>query len=147
MDALTVCILEDDPERTAAFRKAMTGQPFDLVILDNAPGLLSWLDAGLARTVLISLDHDLGPSRLRADARFEPGSGREVADWLAARPARCPVVVHSANGLAVPGMLLVLEQAGWVAHRVFPSGGLEWIAEECTPTVIRALGLPPARLA
>ena len=105
MGAPTSSILEDDPGRMIAFRKALAGLSFEVVIMDNAPDMIEWLDTGLARAVLICLDHDLGPSRLRDGTRFEPGSGRDVADWLAARPARCPVVVHSANGSAVPSML------------------------------------------
>ena len=103
--------------------------------------MIEWLGAGMTRTVLICLDHDLGPSRARDDMRFEPGSGRDVVDWLATHPARCPVVVHSANGMAVPGMLLVLEQAGWSASRVFTTGGVDWIAESWAPAVFEALGI------
>ena len=88
MKALRICILEDDPERTNAFRDSLAPWAFDLVILDSAPDMIEWLCTGLSRTALICLDHDLGPSRLRDETHFEPGSGRDVADWLAARPAR-----------------------------------------------------------
>jgi len=139
MKALSICILEDDPERTTAFRDSLAPWAFDLVILDSAPDMIEWLCTGLSRTALICLDHDLGPSRLRDETRFEPGSGRDVADWLAARPAHCPVLIHSANGIAVPGMLLALESAGWSADRVVPSGNLDWIPESWLPEVVRLL--------
>lgn len=142
MPAPSITILEDDPERTSAFRAALAPWALDLVIVDNAPDMIEWLGKDLSRTALICLDHDLGPSRLRAEARFEPGSGRDVADWLAGRPAHCPVLVHSANGLAVPGMLLVLESAGWIAQRVVPTGDLDWIRESWLPAVVGLLGAP-----
>jgi len=145
MTGTSITILEDDPERTNAFRDALAPWAFDLVIIDNAPDMIEWLHAALSRTTLICLDHDLGPSRLRDESRFEPGSGRDVADWLAARPARCPVLVHSANGLAVPGMLLVLESAGWTAQRVVPSGDLDWIRESWLQAVTELLRSPRSR--
>ncbi len=139
--AATIAILEDDPGRTAAFRDVLARLAADhvVVIIDNAPDLIGWLEQGLASSVLICLDHDLGPSRHRGDERFEPGCGRDVVDWLAQRPAQCPVIVHSSNGVAVTGMLFALEEAGWSTGRVIPFGGLDWVEAEWAPAITRAL--------
>lgn len=129
MTVPAVAILDDDPRRAEAFEKALraisAGREIRLV--DNAPDFIAWLSENLGRTILICLDHDLGPSRLRDGARFEPGTGRDVVDWLATRQPTCPVIVHSSNSLAVSGMLFALEQAGWTTSRVLPMGDLEWI--------------------
>ena len=36
----------------------------------------------------------------------------------------CPVIVHSSNSLAVPGMLRVLSESGWPCSAVMPTNDL-----------------------
>jgi hypothetical protein len=62
-------------------------------------------------------------------AEFDPGTGRDVADWLATNRPVCPVIIHSTNDLAVPGMQRVLEDSGWNCRCVTPYGDLDWIRE------------------
>jgi hypothetical protein len=96
-----VAILEDDPGRAGAMRAVLASLGVEHVIHDSAAAMNEWLAANLAKVRLLSLDHDLGPSREHADGgRLDPGIGREVADFLAARAPSCPVIVHSSNGPA-----------------------------------------------
>ena len=83
----------------------------------------------LARCAIICLDHDLGPSRTRDGAEFDPGTGRDVADFLATYDPVCPVNIHTTNTLASPGMEMSLRDAGWSCSRVIPYGDTAWIAE------------------
>src|SRR5688572_20565274 len=98
---------------------------FAVVAFDNAPDMIDWLATGLADAALISLDHDLGPTREReGGGRFDPGIGRDAADVMALYAPTCPVIVHSSNSLAVPGMLRVLRESGWPCSAVMPSDDL-----------------------
>jgi hypothetical protein len=135
-----VAILEDDASRVAAVRAVLPQAlasvlpAFDAAVFDNVPDMIDWLEANLADTALtdtalICLDHDLGANRVRDGAPFDPGIGRDVADFLAMCPARCPVVVHSSNTPAVPGMLRALRESGWVSSAVMPSDDLRWVRE------------------
>ena len=74
------------------------------------------------------------PSRM-----IDPGSGRDVADFLAARQPRFPVIVHSTNVPAVIGMLTVLTEAGWTTNRVIPEQGENWIARDWLPSLRNAI--------
>lgn len=124
-----VAILEDDSSRIAAMRAVLASvlPAFEPVVFDNAPDLADWFAAHLADTALICLDHDLGPNRQHDGKVFDPGIGRDIADLLASLPAICPVIVHSSNSMAVPGMLRVLGEAGWISTAVMPSGDLSWV--------------------
>ena len=125
-------ILEDDLEgRQVLFRAALR----DLgaaTIHDNAPDFLRWLDDAFGTIRLLSLDHDLGPSRERDGVRFEPGDGMQAVDFLVNRKAAFPIIVHSSNPYAAPTMVRRLEEAGWSAERIVPWGE-QWI-----PTVWKA---------
>ena len=104
----------------------------ELLIFDNAPDAIAFLNVYLPQTVLISLDHDLGPSRLRDGAPFEPGDGRDVASFLLGRYPCCPAIVHSANYQMVMVMIEMLRESGWPATIVTPYSQLEhgWIDRE-----------------
>jgi hypothetical protein len=124
-----VVILDDTAARVVEMRAVLSRllPRVEVVAFDNATDLIDWLPAGLGEAVLISLDHDLGPTREREGARFDPGIGRDAADVLAMYHATCPVIVHSSNSLAVPGMLRVLRESGWRCSPVMPSDDLKWI--------------------
>ena len=107
--ARLVAILDDTAARVvemrAVLRVVLPG--FDIVAFDNVTDFVDWLSVGLGEAVLISLDHDLGPTREPRDGateRFDPGIGRDAADVMALYSPTCPVIVHSSNSLAVPGM-------------------------------------------
>jgi hypothetical protein len=105
------------------------------VFFDNAPDMLAWLPEHLAEVSLICLDHDLGPSHIRQGERFEPGTGRDVADFLARTKPCCPVVIHTTNYIAAPGMILALESGGWLVDRVVPFSDLDWLEATWLPAV------------
>jgi hypothetical protein len=136
-----VAILDDEPERLAIMEPLLCERflQFEIRTFDSAPDMIGWLKHGVQKLVLICLDHDLGPNRMRDDDEFDPGTGRDVADYLATQTPTCPVIVHSTNGLAVPGMIRVLEEAGWTCGRIIPDSQLEWIEKWWFAEVLRQL--------
>src|SRR5215472_6406189 len=83
-----ILILEDTAARVAEMRAVMLDllPEFELIVFDNVPDLLAWMEENLAHVALICLDHDLGPTRKRDEQPFDPGIGRDVVDVLAMRP-------------------------------------------------------------
>ena len=132
-----IAILEDDERRQGGMARLLAASfpEYDTVFFDNAPDMLVWLAEHLTDVSLVCLDHDLGPSRIRECERFEPGTGRDVANFLAGTKACCPVVIHTTNYIAAPGMVLALESGGWSVDRVVPFNDLEWLEEVWIPTV------------
>jgi len=126
-----IAILDDDSERIQVMVRSLLAcaPQYDVVAFDNAPDMIAWLGKHLEETRLICLDHDLGPSRDRGGVVFDPGTGRDVADYLATRKPVCPVLVHTTNSLAAPGMAMVLDDTGWRNLRVVPYDDLEWVQE------------------
>jgi hypothetical protein len=133
MDAMpsTIAILEDDPERTCELTTCLRERFPEIrtIVFDNAPDMIHWLDQHMHEAELICLDHDLGPNRERAGESFDPGTGRDVADLLGARQPACPILIHSTNSCAAPGMEMVLDDSGWTHARIMPYEGLTWIRE------------------
>jgi hypothetical protein len=136
-------VLEDDPDRAAAMRAVLADllPAADVLVFDNAPDAIAFLTVYAPQTLLISLDHDLGPSRVRDGAPFEPGDGRDVSAFLAARPPTGPVIVHSANYAMVMVMVDMLRRAGWPTTIVTPYSQLEhgWIEMEWRGEVARCV--------
>jgi hypothetical protein len=101
----TIVILEDDPDRTrelaGCLRERSSG--CEVLVFDNAPDMIDWLRLHLEKADLICLDHNLGPNRIRNGETFDPGTGRDVAAYLATRKPVCPIVIHTTNSLAAPG--------------------------------------------
>lgn len=130
-----IAILEDTPARVDAMRPILRSllPRYEVVVHDNATDFIDWLADGLADTALLCLDHDLGPNRVRDGQTFDPGTGRDVADFLSVCPPVCPVIVHSSNSMAVPGMMRVLSESGWTCSYIYPADDLKWI-----PTAWRA---------
>ena len=98
---------------------------FNVIIFDAAGPMIRWLERSLSHTVLISLDHDL----VTHDGT-EPGDGRLVANYLATFQCVCPVIVHTSNLQAAPGMMSVLRGARWFCAFVQPQDGFGWISKE-----------------
>jgi hypothetical protein len=136
---LLIAILDDDPERLAGMRAALAALegPPAVVEFAGAPEMISWLGEHLGECSLISLDHDLGPSSEFRGAAGDPGTGREVVDYLAAREPACPVIVHTSNSLARVGMELALREAGWSFASVHPYFGVDWIGGAWIAEVLR----------
>jgi hypothetical protein len=132
-----IAILEDDERRREGMARVLADSFLEhpAVFFDNAPDMLAWLPEHLAEVSLICLDHDLGPSHIRLGERFEPGIGRDVADFLAGTEPCCPVVIHTTNYIAALGMMLALESGGWVVDRVVPFNDLDWLEAAWLPVV------------
>jgi hypothetical protein len=121
----TVLILEDNEERIAAFQQAVRdlGPEYTVKIWRDAQSMVRESEPLLASAVLISLDHDLNPA---PGATCDPGTGLEVAKFLAeCRPAR-PVIIHSTNHERAHSMHNELRFADWICERVGPLGS-GWI--------------------
>ena len=114
-------ILDDDNERLIHF-KQISGQlakNISVVTWMDAPTMLAEVDGYLAKTKLISLDHDLYKQK---PSDPETGCGRDVADYLATCSPVCPVIIHSSNIDAAWGMYNVLSFAGWQVEVVPHTG-------------------------
>ncbi len=146
-----VAILEDDAGRVNAMGDRLKESFNDLayIFFNNAPDMIEWLENHLHECIAISLDHDLGPSWQRNDKLFDPGTGRDVVDYLATKYPQCPVIIHSSNHRAVIGMEMALCEANWNVERVIPFvslgsliGSAEWIDTDWTETINRLLTIP-----
>ncbi len=137
----TVAILDDEPERLHAMT-TLLGERFpvhQVVTFDNAPDFNAWLADNLQSCVVICLDHDLGPNRKRQGTVFDPGVGRDVVNYLAGRVPNCPVVIHTTNTNARPGMISTLEECGWLVSFVSPYEDTLWIDEVWADEISRLL--------
>jgi hypothetical protein len=139
--AMKIVILEDNRDRQAVMRACLADRfyTFDPHFFDNAGEAIRFLDDYLADTLVISLDHDLelkpGP-----DGRpIDPGTGQEVASFLAARAPACPVILASTNSSAAGAMEKVLRGAGWKTRRVIPFDDMHWIENDWFFAIRRAL--------
>ncbi len=124
-----IAILEDDERRTQAMKEEIHRlfPTLHARFFDNAPDMLAWLQDALCSVLLFCLDHDLGPNYQRDGKPFDPGTGRDIADFLAAKKASCPILIHSSNVEAAQAMRFTLEDAGWAVERVTPFDDLTWV--------------------
>ena len=136
--------VQDDERRTVSMRGELARlfPDAEVTFIDNAPHMIAWLEKNLEGVDLLCLDHDLGPNRLRDGQEFDPGTGRDVADFLAVRPPQCSVVIHSTNTIGADGMQFAMEDAGWSVARVHPIGDLEWIPRFWTPQIAAIIPIP-----
>jgi hypothetical protein len=139
--ATKIVILEDNPDRVRVMRDCLMDGIYtsDIQFFANSQDTIAFLGHHLSDTLLISLDHDLDLISKHNGEHLDPGTGREVADYLAGQPPACLVVIHTTNSLAAQGMELVLKESGWKTHRVIPFDDLEWISTEWLRTVSRAI--------
>jgi hypothetical protein len=132
-------ILEDDVDgRQVLFQASLVGLG-DYVIHDNAPDFLQWMEDSYESIRLLSLDHDLGPSRQRGRELFDPGVGMDVVKVLVKRRPAFPIIVHSSNPEAAPMMVRRLEEAGWRTERIVPFG-VDWVPYVWKPRVRELCG-------
>lgn len=138
---MQIGILEDNCERQAAMRECLEERfyQFRAVFFDDAQRMIGHLKSNLPATILICLDHDLELKQNGKGKLVDPGTGRDVANWLSMQAPSCPVVVHSTNSAAARGMEHLLEENGWKPTRVTPWGDLEWIDKEWKRAVRNAL--------
>src|SRR5579871_6576737 len=121
----TILILEDNDERIAAFERtvAALGDGFELKVWRDAPAMCAECEACFPSTVLISLDHDLNPA---PGSKTDPGTGLDIARFLADFVPVCPLLIHSSNTDRAYSMQNEFRFAGWMAERVGPIG-TNWI--------------------
>ena len=121
----TILLLEDNDQRIAGFQKAVAGWGggCELKIWRDAPSMVAGMVDYFSTAALISLDHDLNP---QPGATSDPGTGMEVAQFLADFLPACPVLIHSTNTDRVYSMLNELRFAHWRVDRVGPLGE-DWI--------------------
>ncbi|MCT7974277.1 cyclic-phosphate processing receiver domain-containing protein [Laspinema olomoucense] len=122
-----IAILEDDPGRIQAMEKRLK-QSFpncSSIFFNNAPDIIAWLKSHLHECLLLSLDHDLGPSWERNGQLFDPGIGRDVVDYLITQLPQFPVILHTSNSDAEIGMEMALKGANWHCERVIPYHSLD----------------------
>lgn len=138
---MKIVILEDNPERRAAMESCLRDRfhQFESVFFDDAPRMLEFLENELPNAVLLSLDHDLEIRSTSNGKRADPGTGRDVVNFLVGRPPSCPVVVATTNSAAGDGMEFALRDAGWDVVRVFPWSDHDWISAEWLRTVRNAI--------
>lgn len=135
--AAIIAILEDNLERQGCMFSCLHGRlsQVELRCFGDAQQMITFLQENLTKVALISLDHDLELLTNTHGECIDPGDGRQVADFLSGRVARCPVILHSTNTVAVQGMTMVLEDAGWQVIRVAPFEGTAWIESTWRRTV------------
>ncbi|MBI1904351.1 MAG: hypothetical protein HYS13_24920 [Planctomycetia bacterium] len=136
-----IVILEDNEDRRAAMLDCIRDRfpQYPVALFATAAETIRFLALHLAETLVVDLDHDLELVPGAAGRLFDPGTGRDVADYLAAQPPCCPVVIHTTNGTAAIGMEQVLADAGWKTFRIAPYGDLDWIGELWLPTMRSAI--------
>lgn len=141
---MLVAALEDNEERCAEMERLLAEAIPDaeLEFFDNAPDMIAWLARHLDSVALVSLTHDLGPSRFRDGMLFDPGIGRDVTDFLVEMDRPFPVVAHTAAGSRSRDMLQPLDLAGWPTVLVEPKRDLKWIAADWVPSVAELLSGP-----
>jgi hypothetical protein len=139
--ARKIVILEDNPERQAAMQLCLQDRfyQFDAVFFQTAVTMQEYCARHLDETILIGLDHDLELQPGPNGRSLDPGTGRDVADFLAGKQPVCPVVIHTSNGPAGDGMEMVLHDAHWQTVRVQPFDDLEWIPASWFRAVRRAI--------
>jgi ADP-ribosylglycohydrolase len=130
-DVGSILILEDNDERIAAFERAITSLPgqYELKIWRDAQSMTSDCEACFANAALISLDHDLNPA---PGVTEDPGTGLDVAKFLAECRPVCPVIIHSTNTDRSWSMHNELRFADWIVDKVGPIGS-DWIEKLWLP--------------
>jgi CheY-like chemotaxis protein len=131
-----ILILEDDADRIARFHAVLQqlDPSLEIRLWRNAWKMIRESEPVLPRVCLISLDHDLDPEEDGDD----PGTGYEVAQFLASHAPTCPVIIHTSNGERGTWMQGAFDLEGWETHRVGPWGD-DWIERSWRRTVRRLL--------
>jgi hypothetical protein len=88
---------------------------------------IDYLKAHWDEIPAISLDHDMELIPGDEGRWFDPGLGREVADYLVGQKPCFSIVIHTTNSLAGDGMEAALRDAGWTVYRVIPFDDTAWI--------------------
>lgn len=140
--SMQIVILEDNPERQSAMQTCLADRfhQFEILFFEEPRALIDHLEDKRQEAILISLDHDIDLQEDTSSGVLrDPGTGLEVAQYLATKPPICPVVVHTSNRLAEEAMRRVLRKAGWTVYQVTPFDDLAWISTSWFRTVRDAI--------
>jgi len=140
-EPMQIVILEDNADRRRVMLDCLRDRfpQYEVLFFRSASEMVGHLQRHLGRVLAISLDHDLEPADPRSPEAADPGTGRDVANFLATRRPTCPVVIHSSNTFGTLGMKDVLDETHWPTYVVTPFDDTAWIAESWFPTVRRAI--------
>lgn len=138
---MKILILEDNQDRRSAMQACLRDRfhQYETVFFENAKEMEAFLETNLSTALIISLDHDLELLAEHNGTILDPGTGRDVADFLATQPPSCPIIIHTTNSAAGDGMEFMLREAHWETHRVHPWGDLEWIQAQWLRTLRNAV--------
>ena len=139
--AMKIAILEDNLDRQRVMRDCLADRfaMYDAHFFHDASEIIDFLKDHLTDTLVIALDHDLDLKPGPNGRCIDPGTGRDVADFLAANNPVCPIVIHTSNSDAAVAMQMLLKEARWKTFRVIPSDDTKWIVDEWFPAVRRAI--------
>jgi CheY-like chemotaxis protein len=138
---MKIAILEDNADRRAVMQSCLADRfhQYELHFFDEVSEMIDFLEESLPETIVIALDHDLELKPGPSGKPIDPGTGRDVADYLARKAPACPIIIHTTNVSAARGMEKVLHDANWETHRVVPFDDLSWIAGDWFRTIRRAI--------
>ena len=92
----TIAILEENAERRQAMRERLQDRfPYHVEFFITAHEAIHWLSKHLNEVLVLALDHDLEPDS--SMPKDDPGTGRDVAEFLAEREPLYPIIIHSTN--------------------------------------------------
>ncbi|MGC9504630.1 ADP-ribosylglycohydrolase family protein [Baaleninema sp.] len=139
-----IAILEDSPDRRSRMAELLK-QSFDdpqVRFFKTASVAIETLETELESCALVSLDGDLSRSRLSEAGNGDPGTGLEVAVYLAQAKAQCPVVVHTSDRQMAIAMMQTLAEGGCWVDRVVPEN--DWLVRGWLPKVRELLNPVPS---
>ncbi|MGH7192115.1 MAG: hypothetical protein ACREJM_01120 [Candidatus Saccharimonadales bacterium] len=110
---------------------------YQIVTRTSLAAVAHWLKKNLDSTALISLDDDMGDSRLELGELVRPGTMVEVAREVARYRRCCPVVLNT-SGPQCKRLSAILQSAGWDTHWTKPTGG-HWLKQDWLRAVKRQL--------
>lgn len=137
-----ILILEDNEDRRREMLRLLDehDRSIEIYLTPVAADAIRYYQQHHVEIIVIALDHDLEDLMGNDGEKIDPGTGRDVSDFLSQQKPTCPIVIHSTNRLAVDGMELDLTEAGWKIERIAPHGDLEWIPQAWMPAIRKAIG-------
>ena len=107
-----ILILEDSKNRIRRFKQFFVGN--NVEVAEAAPECIKLLES--KQWDYLFMDHDLLPIHyamlVKGHKGVAPGSGRDVAKYLAENPDKAPskaIIIHSLNGLGSQKMFDILD--------------------------------------
>lgn len=130
-----IAVLEDNDDRIQAMQRCLADKfPFfEHQFCRTADEQIAWLREHWETTICLCLDHDLEPPAHAPQS--DPGTGRDVVDFLVRCEPSFSIVVHTSNTHAAIAMIALLDEHGWTVQRAMPYDDLAWIGELWLPTV------------